>query len=1287
MTKNNSKNLFVLALALVFSFFLAFGLGGMNNSTALAEGVEINATTFPDEAFRAYVSATFDSNDDGSLSADELAVAKVIDLSALEAGLVKDITGIELLTSAEEIWLGQSAVPWADLSALKDFGFVSYFDSYYNTISITTDEDAKFDLATIVPDVSKIKRDNCWGLVFESEETAVVTVDTSKSGHMYVYGVGYSTLGLTVNLEVTVPGLYKDVTVTTDAENDAEATVLITDVNYETITSAKAGDVVVLKPQDGASHYFKAWQVINGEIEIIADYYEGEGSYYFYMPNSPVEIKALYAKHSHKNHGICGKTECSLFEGSQETSCEKEHAPSSGGWKAWGNHPWHEGVLPQDDGSYYLVKDVVLEYGLGLDGYLNLCLNGYNVKFADSGYESNLYVGAQLTLCDCNSTNQTHKFKPNEDGAWVLDEENGTKIISGGSITGSTNYDGNVYIGETSTLYLFGGNIVGAYREGYSYAPGVTNLGVFEMYGGSILGNEWDGVTNLGTFSMHGGNIEYNGFGVNNADYFGYIYIDGTSVIKNNSYQIEYYSPINTNLANFYGSYDNTLFDHIQFGELKDGAEIGISHIFYDGEWYVYEMGAFTAPLLAPEDSGLTDNEYAKRQVSYFFSDCEDYVVRVNDLNQIEIVDGAYPTDSVEINEVNFPDKKFRNEVSSFDMDDDGCLSPEEIYNVTYISLFGDEVEDITGVEYFTNLRRLTLILNKLKEIDVSNLKKLEELELFGNGLTELDLSENVKLTYIDCGGNFIENLVLPVGANLEYLDCSGNKLSYLDLSDYGTLESLDASHNAFGDGNIILPNGLIELQLAETQLSQIDLSQMTSLAFLNLEGNLFTQMPSIPRSVYDLSMRDNKLTSVSFAEDAQLVYIYFKGNNLTSVDLTPLSNLSGAEFSGNYFKITYVENKFDLTTLPEGFDVSKASSFENGSVEGNILTVVNPNAVVSYVYDMGNGRSEVFHLVAKEPKIAGFDFSIDEEFLKPVAGEETYRDKTLIAQMADGCDFAIVDADWYDFTNGEENEGLIYPEYYCEIDEMGYKFLPNTVYYLNIDVESDGYFFFLEDVINEYKLNGQSPIYYEINSKYSVSLYYAMPVTGDLEYIDLIDEIEITSQVIAAPAAGESVLRDEYALIDLLESQKLVYGGFTWGDADFNEYDDFYENGRLLPQEYFAPNSTYSLIIFAFLENGFNFDEEALTIIYDGREAEFLLFDRIYGSVIFGWTFQTGAMPNVNENEKYVSQINLVFGEDELPPPGSFGKDGQKRRSFNGAYRKRKILLLPNFLDVGGRK
>ena len=66
----------------------------------------------------------------------------------------------------------------------------------------------------------------------------------------------------------------------------------------------------------------------------------------------------------------------------------------------------------------------------------------------------------------------------------------------------------------------------------------------------------------------------------------------------------------------------------------------------------------------------------------------------------------------------------------------------------------------------------------------------------------------------------------------------------------------------------------------------------------------------------------------------------------------------------GNKYEISVINNTFDLSTLPTNFDVTKASDWTNGTVDGNILTVDDITKEVTYTYDCGNGHSKTFTLI-----------------------------------------------------------------------------------------------------------------------------------------------------------------------------------------------------------------------------------------------------------------------------------------------------------------------------------
>ena len=175
------------------------------------------------------------------------------------------------------------------------------------------------------------------------------------------------------------------------------------------------------------------------------------------------------------------------------------------------------------EGAYYLDEDVTISQSLKVSGDVTLDLNGHVLKYENvqtPGSPLAVESGGHLTIKDSNS-NATHKFKPNGDGLWVLDESNGTETVYGGDITGGTGYPfqlystvncgGGVYIAPGGQLTMTGGNIIGCsaeYGGGVCIYPGRDGEQMpFSMSGGSIIGcsaESGGGVYASGKFQMSG---------------------------------------------------------------------------------------------------------------------------------------------------------------------------------------------------------------------------------------------------------------------------------------------------------------------------------------------------------------------------------------------------------------------------------------------------------------------------------------------------------------------------------------------------------------------------------------------------------------------------------------------------------------------------------------------------------------------------------------------------------------------------------------------------------------
>jgi hypothetical protein len=92
----------------------------------------------------------------------------------------------------------------------------------------------------------------------------------------------------------------------------------------------------------------------------------------------------------------------------------------------------------------------------------------------------------------------------------------------------------------------------------------------------------------------------------------------------------------------------------------------------------------------------------------------------------------------------------------------DGEIQQNEALEVTFLNVSYSLITNLTGIEYFTNLKRLNCAANQL---------------------TNLDFSSNLLLNYLDCSSNPITNLNLSINVLLNHLDCSYNHLGSLNLN------------------------------------------------------------------------------------------------------------------------------------------------------------------------------------------------------------------------------------------------------------------------------------------------------------------------------------------------------------------------------------------------------------------------------------------------------------------------------------------------------------------------
>lgn len=314
----------------------------------------------------------------------------------------------------------------------------------------------------------------------------------------------------------------------------------------------------------------------------------------------------------------------------------------------------------------------------------------------------------------------------------------------------------------------------------------------------------------------------------------------------------------------------------------------------------------------------------------------------------------------IPVNGTTFPDSNFRDLVSAdFDKNSDGFLSAAEIGAVTDIRCRWRCIASLKGIEYFTSLQTLDCYSNQLTSLDLSANTALTTLNCGNNWLSFLNVSSNTALTNLDCYNNELTSLELSANTALTSLDCSKNQLTSLELSANMALTALDCRNNQLASLDLSSNTSLTSLNCNGNQLASLELSANTALTTLYCNNNQLDSLDvSKNAALISLNCRGNQLTSLDLSQNTALEWLYCDNNHLTSLDIHAASIVTWYGSPQSYTITVNFDRQFDLSSLPGSFDVSKASGWDGGTVNGTTLTVDDDAAQVTYSYDVGNSKT-----------------------------------------------------------------------------------------------------------------------------------------------------------------------------------------------------------------------------------------------------------------------------------------------------------------------------------------
>ncbi len=225
----------------------------------------------------------------------------------------------------------------------------------------------------------------------------------------------------------------------------------------------------------------------------------------------------------------------------------------------------------------------------------------------------------------------------------------------------------------------------------------------------------------------------------------------------------------------------------------------------------------------------------------------------------------------VTINSTNFPDANFRSYLMS--EYPSGVITTAQLNARTTLEVNSKGISDMKGVEYFTELTRLSCYGNNITTINVTSNRKLTYLNLYNNKLTSINVSNNTALEQLYLHRNQLQTVSVTYhtalrtlwvenNPNLTYVSCYNNVLTNLDVSSCPSLGTLLCYENP----NLSYVNGL------ET---------CTAMNHLDVEDCAFTDLSAVANmpNLQKLYARNNRLTTLDVSNHHQLAYLRVLGN------------------------------------------------------------------------------------------------------------------------------------------------------------------------------------------------------------------------------------------------------------------------------------------------------------------------------------------------------------------------------------------------------------------------
>lgn len=224
---------------------------------------------------------------------------------------------------------------------------------------------------------------------------------------------------------------------------------------------------------------------------------------------------------------------------------------------------------------------------------------------------------------------------------------------------------------------------------------------------------------------------------------------------------------------------------------------------------------------------------------------------------------------------VRIPDENFKRAIigEGVDTNGDGQIQVEEAKKVTVLYVGKAGIVSLEGIKSFTNLVDFGCYQNKVKEVDVSGMKKLKFIYGFDGEIEVLKVKGCDSLRNISCHSNKLRSLDLAGLNNLIVLSVGFNQLTKLDVSNHPNLKQVQAHTNSIREFKFNNCPEMLDIWIDRNEISHhLDFTRMPKLKNIKAIKN---PIPSIDvrglAMLEELKCYETYITTLSLAGTVKL--------------------------------------------------------------------------------------------------------------------------------------------------------------------------------------------------------------------------------------------------------------------------------------------------------------------------------------------------------------------------------------------------------------------------------